>query len=230
MPSAPTIIRRRPAITSTIHVPIPSATRRCLPVMPWSIKAWSPSPRRKSNTTSAAEVKRIGPGVVVSRQEDRRIAVAIGTTEDVFLRLGHRSADPPRQDLDKIERGRPAAAIGTDCSPSSTSPTQAQRRPTYRLISQMEGQHGYLRRDAARAGEGNGWKAACQLKPAEDHAAVEIWLTIDGARRCAVCGCRIGLCVTGRTSWNIGRRRYGRRWRRRWFASPEFSLLASSSI
>ena len=54
----------------------------------------------------------------------------------------------------------------------------------------MEGKHGYLRRDAGKAlARGLAGKLPESWKPAEENAAVEIWLTIDGAT--AVCGLRL---------------------------------------
>ncbi len=54
----------------------------------------------------------------------------------------------------------------------------------------MEGKHGYLRRDAGKAmARGLAGKLPESWKPAEENAAVEVWLTIDGAT--AVCGLRL---------------------------------------
>ena len=54
----------------------------------------------------------------------------------------------------------------------------------------MEGHHGYLRRDARKAlARGLAGKLPASWKPAEENAAVEVWLTIDGAT--AVCGLRL---------------------------------------
>ena len=54
----------------------------------------------------------------------------------------------------------------------------------------MEGQHGYLRRDARAAlARGMAGKLPASWKPADENAAVEVWLTIDGAT--AICGLRL---------------------------------------
>src|SRR5207249_208512 len=63
-------------------------------------------------------------------------------------------------------------------------------KPSYRLVVQMEGKHGYLRRDARTAlARGLEGKLPASWPHAEENAAVEIWLTIDEAT--AVCGLRL---------------------------------------
>src|SRR5262249_55928027 len=63
-------------------------------------------------------------------------------------------------------------------------------KPTFRLVTQMVGEHGYRRTDAAKAlARGLAGKLPASWKPAEENAAVEIWLTIHGAQ--AVCGLRL---------------------------------------
>src|SRR5262249_47037605 len=63
-------------------------------------------------------------------------------------------------------------------------------KPTYRLVVQMEGQHGYLRRDARKAlAQGLDGKLPASWQHAEENAAVEVWLTIGGAT--AVWGLRL---------------------------------------
>jgi tRNA (guanine6-N2)-methyltransferase len=139
------------------------------------------------------EVKRQGRGVVVFRvKKIDESLLQLRTTEDVFLyawgtdQLTHRA-----EDLDKIERW---TARDVDWNRLLTLHhairPKPKGRPTYRLITQMEGQHGYLRRDARYAlAKGMAGKLPASWKPAEEHAAVEIWLTIDGAT--AVCGLRL---------------------------------------
>jgi tRNA (guanine6-N2)-methyltransferase len=65
-----------------------------------------------------------------------------------------------------------------------------QGRPTYHLVAQMEGHHGYLRRDARKAlAQGLAGKLPATWRPVEENAAVEVWLSIDQAT--AVCGLRL---------------------------------------
>ena len=139
------------------------------------------------------EVKRTGRGLVVFRVDaiDDSL-LELRTTEDVFLfawgtdQLTHRA-----EDLDKIQRW---TAREPDWERllrlhHAVRP-KPKGRPTYRLITQMEGQHGYLRRDARQAlARGMAGKLPASWKPAEENAAVEIWLTIDGPT--AVCGLRL---------------------------------------
>ena len=105
--------------------------------------------------------------------------------------MGDRPADHRAEDLDKIERW---TARDVDWNRllalHHAIRPKPKGRPTYRFITQMEGQHGYLRRDARYAlAKGMAGKLPASWKPAEEHAAVEIWLTIDGAT--AVCGLRL---------------------------------------
>src|SRR5205085_170323 len=61
---------------------------------------------------------------------------------------------------------------------------------TYRLVTQMTGEHGYRRADAGKAlAQGLAGKLPASWRPAEENAAVEFWLTIHGAT--AVCGLRL---------------------------------------
>lgn len=63
-------------------------------------------------------------------------------------------------------------------------------RPTYRLVTQMTGTHGYRRVDAGEAlARGLGKAIPESWVPAEENAYLEIWLTIRGSR--AVCGVRL---------------------------------------
>ena len=63
-------------------------------------------------------------------------------------------------------------------------------KPTYRLVAQMVGTHGYRRIDARTAlARGLAGKLPASWRPAEENAAVEVWLSIDGPK--AVCGLRL---------------------------------------
>src|SRR5581483_2699277 len=114
------------------------------------------------------------------------------TVEDVFLlawgtdALTYRAAD-----LDKIEKW-------TAREPDWPRLLQLHHgvhpkpkgKPTYRLVAQMTGEHGYRRIDARKAlARGLAGKLPASWKPAEENAAVEVWLTIDAQR--AVCGLRL---------------------------------------
>src|SRR5262249_33087236 len=63
-------------------------------------------------------------------------------------------------------------------------------KPTVRLVVQMHGKHGYRRVDAQKAlVRGLAGKLPASWQQVEENAAVEIWLTIEGAT--AVCGVRL---------------------------------------
>ncbi len=139
------------------------------------------------------EVKRTGCGIVVFRvpEIDERL-LQLRTTEDVFLfawgsdQLTHRS-----EDLERIRRWTAREAdwpvllrIHHALRP------KPKGRPTYHLVTQMEGRHGYLRRDAQKAlAQGLAGIVPESWRPVEENAAVEFWLTIQGAT--AVCGLRL---------------------------------------
>jgi 23S rRNA G2445 N2-methylase RlmL len=65
-----------------------------------------------------------------------------------------------------------------------------RRKPTYRLVTQMTGHHGYRRADARKAlVRGLAGKLPASWRHVEENAAIEIWLTIYEAT--AVCGIRL---------------------------------------
>ncbi len=144
-------------------------------------------------TDLGGEVKKTGSGIVVFRlpEIDERV-LQLRTTEDVFLlawgsdQLTHRA-----EDLDSIRRW---TARGADW-PALLRIHHALRpkpkgRPTYHLVAQMEGRHGYLRKDACKAlAQGLAGTVPESWRPVEENAAVEFWLTIHGAT--AVCGLRL---------------------------------------
>lgn len=140
-----------------------------------------------------AEIKRSGNGIVVFRVDEIAPELLhLRTTEDVYLlgwgtdQLTYRA-----EDLDKIERWT-AREVDWDrflrlhhsLRPKPTG------KPTYRLVTQMTGEHGYRRVDARKAlARGLEGKLPASWKHAEENAAVEVWLTIHGAT--AVCGMRL---------------------------------------
>ncbi len=139
------------------------------------------------------EVKRSAPGLVVFRvpEIDERL-LRLRTTEDVFLlawgtdKLSYRA-----EDLDRIRRWTVKEAdwplllrLHHAVHP------RPKGRPTYRLVTQMTGVHGYRRIDAGKAmAQGLAGKLPASWREAEENAAFEVWLTIHGAT--AVCGVRL---------------------------------------
>lgn len=140
-----------------------------------------------------AEIRRTAPGIVVFRIDpiDERV-LRMRLTEDVFLfawgtdQLTHRAAD-----LDSIERWTARSVdwqhllrIHHEIRP------RPKGKPSYRLVTQMDGKFVYQRRDAGKAmARGLGGHIPDSWRPAEENASVEIWLTIDGST--AVCGLRL---------------------------------------
>jgi 23S rRNA G2445 N2-methylase RlmL len=138
-------------------------------------------------------VKKTDRGLIVFRApEISPDLLRLRTVEDVYLlawgtdALTHRATD-----LEKIERW-------TAREPDWPRLLQLHHavhakpkgKPTYRLVAQMNGTHGYRRIDARDAmARGLAGKLPGSWKPADENAAVEVWLTIDGKR--AVCGLRL---------------------------------------
>src|SRR5262249_20106317 len=139
------------------------------------------------------EIKRTSPGVIVFRvPQITRDLLELKTVEDVFLlawgtdQLTYRAAD-----LDQIRRWTAHESdwnrllqIHHEIRP------KPHGKPTYRLIAQMTGEHGYRRADARKAlTRGLVGKLPASWRAVQENAAVEIWLTIHGA--VAVCGLRL---------------------------------------
>jgi 23S rRNA G2445 N2-methylase RlmL len=144
-------------------------------------------------TDLGGDVKKTSPGIVVFRlPRVERSVLALRTTEDVFLlgwgtdKLTYRAAD--------LESIRKWTAREVDWEAllrihHGIRP-KPKGKPTYRLVTQMSGEHGYRRGDAGKAlARGLEGKLPASWRHAEANAAVEIWLTIHGAT--AVCGMRL---------------------------------------
>jgi 23S rRNA G2445 N2-methylase RlmL len=139
------------------------------------------------------EVKRSAPGLVVFRVRQIDSAIlGLRTTEDIFLlawgtdRLTYRA-----EDLDKIRRWTAHDADWDRLLQLHHQIRPKPRaKPTYRLVTQMSGTHGYRRIDARKAlARGLAGKIPASWHHVEENATVEIWLTIQGAT--AVCGLRL---------------------------------------
>jgi 23S rRNA G2445 N2-methylase RlmL len=139
------------------------------------------------------DIKRTGPGIVVFRlpEIDERI-LELRTTEDVYLlawgtdKLTYRALD--------LEKIRNWTAHDADwprlLQIHHAIHPKPKGKPSYHLVTQMQGHHGYRRADAAKAlGRGLAGKLPASWRYAEENAAVEVWLTIQGAT--AVCGLRL---------------------------------------
>jgi tRNA (guanine6-N2)-methyltransferase len=144
-------------------------------------------------TDLGGEVKKIGSGLVVFRlpEIDARV-LKLRTTEDVFLLAwGSDQLTRRAEDLERIRRWTAREVDWPNLLRIHHSlRPKPKGRPTYHLVAQMEGRHGYLRRHACEAlAQGLAGAVPESWRPVEENAAVEFWLTIHGAT--AVCGLRL---------------------------------------
>jgi tRNA (guanine6-N2)-methyltransferase len=139
------------------------------------------------------EIKRSTPEIAVFRVPEIDAALLqLRTVEDVFLlawgtdKLSRRATD-----LERIRRWTAHEADWNRLlSIHHAIRPKPKSKPTYHLVTQMAGEHGYRRTDARKAlAEGLAGKLPASWRHAEENAAVEIWLTIHGAT--AVCGLRL---------------------------------------
>jgi len=138
-------------------------------------------------------VRKTGPGYVVFRVPaiDRDL-LRLRTTEDVYLlawgtdQLTHRAVD-----LDKIERWTAREPDWENLLRLHHAVTPRPKgKPSVRLVTQMEGKRGYLRKHAQESlAKGLEGKIPASWRYAEENASLEVWLTIDGAT--ALCGVRL---------------------------------------
>jgi 23S rRNA G2445 N2-methylase RlmL len=139
------------------------------------------------------EIKKTAPGLVVFRvpEIDTRL-LRLRTTEDVYVfawgtdQLTYRALD-----LEKIRRWTAQDARWERLLQIHHAVRPKPKgKPSFRLVTQMNGQHGYRRTDARKAlAEGLAGKLPASWRHAEENAALEIWLNIDGAT--AICGVRL---------------------------------------
>ncbi len=138
------------------------------------------------------EVKKSGRGIVAFRlpELDREL-LRLRTVEDVFL-LAWGSDELPytSEALERIEQWTRKAPWQDLLRWHHAIHPKPAGKPTYWLVAQMAGQHGYRRIDARRAlARGLAGVFPSRWRMAEANAAVEVWLTIQGTQ--AVCGLRL---------------------------------------
>jgi 23S rRNA G2445 N2-methylase RlmL len=140
-----------------------------------------------------SELKRTSTGIVVFRPpEIDGSLLRLRTVEDVFLlawgtdQLSQRSSD-----LDKVRRWTERGADWNQLLRLHHAiRPRPQGKPSFRLVAQMTGTHGYRRADARKAlAEGLMGKLPQSWRHVEENADVEVWLTINGPT--AVCGVRL---------------------------------------
>lgn len=151
------------------------------------------------------EVKRTSAGIVVFRPPviDSSL-LELRTTEDVFLlawgtdQLSYRA-----RDLESIQRWTARQVDwGQLLRLHHSIRPKPKGKPTWRLVTQMTGRHGYRRVDARKAlARGLEGKIPASWRHVEENAALEIWLTIHGAT--AVCGVRLSDRTMRHRTWKL---------------------------
>jgi len=140
-----------------------------------------------------AEIKKSTLGVVVFRvPEINKELLRLKTAEDLFVMAwGTDQLSYRAEDLEKIRRWTDREADWQNLLRIHHAiRPKPKGKPTYRLVVQMSGEHGYRRIDAQKSlAQGLAGKLPASWRHADENASVEIWLTIDGAT--AVCGIRL---------------------------------------
>lgn len=138
------------------------------------------------------EVKKSGRGIVAFRvpELDRRL-LRLRTVEDVFLLAWGSDELPYTSDaLERIEQWTRKVPWPELLRWHHAIRAKPSGKPTYWLVTQMTGEHGYRRVDARKAlARGLAGVFPASWRMAEENAAVEVWLTIHGKQ--AVCGLRL---------------------------------------
>src|SRR5262245_24878338 len=139
------------------------------------------------------EVTRTAHGLVVFRPPhvDKSL-LRLTTTEDVLLLAwGTDELTYRAEDLEQIRRWTAREAAWDELLRlHHASRPKPKGKPTVRLVVQMHGKHGYRRVDAQKALiRGLAGKLPASWQHVEENAAIEIWLTIEGAT--GVCGLRL---------------------------------------
>jgi 23S rRNA G2445 N2-methylase RlmL len=153
------------------------------------------------------EIKRTGRGVVVFRVgEIDESLLRLRTTEDVFLLAwGTDELTYRAEDLDRIRKWTARQPNWDHLFRIHHALRPFKGRPTYHFVSQMEGRHGYRRRDALKAlAAGLAGKVPPTWQEAEENAGLEIWLSIDNAT--AVCGVRLSDRTMRHRTWKVEHR------------------------
>lgn len=139
------------------------------------------------------EVKRTSEGVVVFRvAEITPEILRLRTVEDVYLLAwGTNELSFKSDALDHIRRWTAQKPDWQRLLQIHHGiHTRPKGKPSYRLVTQMTGEHGFRRTDAREAlGQGLSGHLPASWRYAEENAAVEVWLTITGAT--AICGLRL---------------------------------------
>jgi len=139
------------------------------------------------------EVKKTARGIVVFRvPEVSPDLLKLRTTEDVYLLAwGSDSLTFKAADLKTIRQWTAKQADWDRLFKLHHAVRPKPKgRPTFHLVCQMQGEHGYRRVDALDAlADGLAGKVPAAWEPADENAYLEVWLTIHG--KTAVCGVRL---------------------------------------
>src|SRR5262249_31979274 len=136
-----------------------------------------------------AEIRKKFNGAVVFRADDiSDRLLELRTTEDVFLLAwGTDELTFRALDLENIRRWTAHVDWDHLLRIHHGIRPKPKGKPTFRLVTQMHGQHGYRRMDAGKAlAKGLAGKLPTSWRHVEENASVEVWLTIQGRR--ALCG------------------------------------------
>jgi tRNA (guanine6-N2)-methyltransferase len=148
------------------------------------------------------DVRKTGRGLVVFRvSEIDEDVLSLRTTEDVFLlawgsdELTYRAAD-----LELIRRWTSRGPDWNALLKIHHRLRPLKGKPTYHLVTQMTGEHGYRRADARKVlARGLVGKIPETWREADEDAWVEVWLTIQGNK--AVCGLRLSDSTMRQRTW-----------------------------
>jgi len=145
------------------------------------------------NRDLGGEVKKVARGIVVFRLNSiTPEVVQLRTTEDVFLLAwGSDSISYKADDLAKFKKwtaNKPDWPALFKIHHGIRPKTKG--KPTFHLVCQREGEHGFRRVDALDAmADGLNGKIPYAWQPQDENAWLEIWLTIRA--QTAVCGLRL---------------------------------------
>ncbi len=144
-------------------------------------------------TRLEADIRKKAPGLVIFRvNELTPKLLRLRMVEDVFLlawgtdSLTYRAADLKQITHWTAKEARWPRLLQAH---HQVHP-KPKGKPTYHLVCQMHGKHGYRRLDALKAlSRGLEGKFPSSWQPREENAAVEVWLIIHGKQ--ALCGLRL---------------------------------------
>lgn len=147
------------------------------------------------------DVRKTDRGLVVFRvKEIDPDVLTLRTTEDVFLLVwGSDELTYRATDLELIRRWTRSADWDTLFKIHHRL-RPAKGKPTYHLVTQMSGEHGYRRVDARKAlTQGLTTKIPASWYLVDENAWLEVWLTIQGSS--AVCGLRLSDATMRHGTW-----------------------------